>query len=46
LQNQNLPRNNLKLWQSIIEKELLEYLKVKMPQSQADAIRLTQLENL
>jgi len=46
LLRQNLPRNSAKAWHSIIEKELLDYLKAKLPDSQAESIRLTQVENL
>ncbi len=46
LQKQNASRNTTRNWQTLVEKELLEYLKVSLPQSWADAIKLTQVENL
>ncbi len=46
LQQQNMSGNTIKSWHPIIEKDLLDYLKVKLPQSYADAIRLGQIENL
>ncbi len=46
LQKQNAARNTTRNWQTVVEKELLEYLKVSLPQSWADAIKLTQVENL
>lgn len=46
LLRQNTTRNTSKVWQAVVEKDLLNYLKVKLPQSRADIIRLTQIENL
>ncbi len=46
LLQQNLSRNTVKTWHSILGKDLLDCLKVKLPQSYADAIRLAQIENL
>jgi len=46
LLKQNTSRNTLKMWQAVVEKDLLNFIKVKLPQSQADIIRLTQVENL
>jgi hypothetical protein len=43
---QNLQGNTLQSWHSVIEKDLADYLKVKLPQSYADAIKLAQVENL
>jgi hypothetical protein len=46
LLQQNLSRNTVKTWHSILEKDLLDCLKVKLPKSYADTIRLAQVENL
>jgi hypothetical protein len=46
LMQQNLSRNTLKSWQTILGKDLLDCLRVKLPQSYADTIRLVQVENL
>ncbi|MHC1725546.1 MAG: hypothetical protein AB9866_05975 [Syntrophobacteraceae bacterium] len=46
LLKQNLSRHTVKSWHSVIERDLLEYLRVQLPHSQADSIRLTQVENL
>lgn len=46
LQKQNSSRNTARNWQTVVENELPEYLKVKLPQSWADAIKLAQVENL
>ncbi|HYA40622.1 MAG TPA: hypothetical protein VEF34_04935 [Syntrophobacteraceae bacterium] len=46
LLNQNLSGNSTKSWHSVLEKDLLDYLRVKLPQSSPDKITLTQVENL
>jgi len=46
LLKQNLPGNSVKSWHSVLEKDLVDCLRVKLPQSYPDKILLTQLENL
>jgi flagellar basal body-associated protein FliL len=46
LLRQNAQRNTPNTWHTVVEKDLFEYLRVKLPQSKADKIRLTQVENL
>lgn len=46
LLKQNSSRITSRSWYNIVEKELLDYIRVKLPQSHADAIKLTQVENL
>ncbi len=46
LLKQNPSRNTVQSWHSVVEKDLLDYLKAKLPQSCADTIQLTQVENL
>jgi hypothetical protein len=46
LLQQNLSGSTLKSWHSIVEKDLLDYLRVKLPQSYADTLGLAQVENL
>ncbi len=46
LLKQNLSRNSVKSWHSVLEKDLLDCLRVKLPQSYPDKILLTQVENL
>ncbi len=46
LLKQNLSGNSVKSWHSVLEKDLLDCLRVKLPQSYADTILLTQVENL
>lgn len=46
LLQQSLSRNTVKAWHSILGKDLLDCLRVKLPQSYADTIRLAQVENL
>jgi flagellar basal body-associated protein FliL len=46
LLRQNALRNTSSSWHTVVEKDLFEYLRVKLPQSKADQIRLTQVENL
>lgn len=46
LLKQNLAKNTFKVWHQTIEKNLLEYIKAQLPQSQADSIVLTQVENV
>lgn len=46
LQRQNALRYTQGSWHRVVEKDLVEYLRVKLPQSKADKIRLTQVENL
>jgi hypothetical protein len=46
LLKQNLSRNSVKSWHSVLEKDLLDCLRAKLPQSCADTIVLTQVENL
>ncbi len=43
---QNSSRNTTRSWHNVIEKELLDFIRVKLPQSHADGIKLTQVENL
>ena len=45
LLKQNLPGNSEKSWHAVVEKDLLDCLKAKLPQSYADTIVLTQVEN-
>jgi hypothetical protein len=46
LLRQNLSRNSVKSWHCVLEKDLVECLRVKLPQSYPDKILLTQVENL
>jgi hypothetical protein len=46
LLKQNLSGNSVKSWHSVLEKDLLDCLRAKLPQSCADTIVLTQVENL
>ena len=46
LLKQNLSGNSVKSWHSVLEKDLLDCLRAKLPQSYADTIVLTQVENL
>ena len=46
LLRQNALRNTHNSWHTVVEKDLLDYLRVKLPQGKADQIRLTQVENL
>jgi len=46
LLKQNLPGNSVKSWHSVLEKDLVDCLRVKLPQSYPDKILLTQVENL
>jgi hypothetical protein len=46
LLKQNLSGNSVKSWHSVLEKDLIDYLRVKLPQSYPDKILLTQVENL
>jgi hypothetical protein len=46
LSQQNLSRNTAKSWHSVLGKDLVDCLRVKLPQSYADTIQLTQVENL
>jgi hypothetical protein len=46
LLTQNLPGNSVKSWHSVLEKDLVDCLRVKLPQSYPDKILLTQVENL
>ncbi|MGO9376528.1 MAG: hypothetical protein ACLQBD_31155 [Syntrophobacteraceae bacterium] len=46
LLKQNLSGNSVKSWHSVLEKDLLDCLMAKLPQSCADTIVLTQVENL
>jgi len=46
LLKQNLYGNSVKSWHSILEKDLLDFLMAKLPQSYPDKILLTQVENL
>jgi len=46
LLRQNALKNTHGSWHTVVEKDLYEYLRVKLPQSKADQIRLTQVENL
>jgi len=45
LHKQNLPGNSVKTWHSVLEKDLPDYLKLKLPKSYPDKILLTQVEN-
>jgi len=46
LLKQNLSGNSVKSWHSVLEKDLADFLRVKLPQSYPDKILLTQVENL
>jgi hypothetical protein len=46
LLKQNPSGNTVKYWHSLLEKDLVDFLRVKLPQSFPDKIRLTQVENL
>jgi hypothetical protein len=46
LLKQNLPGNSVKSWHWVLEKDLADCLRVKLPQSYPDKILLTQVENL
>lgn len=46
LLQQNAAENTAQTWRSVFGKNLLDYLKVKLPESCPDTIRMTQLENL
>jgi len=46
LLKQNLCGNSVKSWHSVLEKDLFDCLRAKLPQSYADTIVLTQVENL
>ena len=46
LLKQNLSGNSVKSWHSVLEKDLVDFLRVKLPQSYPDKILLTQVENL
>lgn len=46
LLKQNPSGNSVQSWHSVVEKELLDFLRVKLPQSCPDKIALTQVENL
>lgn len=46
LLRQNAPDNTAKSWRSVFEENLLDYLRIKLPESCPDKIRLTQIENL
>jgi hypothetical protein len=46
LLGQNLSGNSAKSWHSVLEKDLLDFLRVKLPQNFPDKIVLTQIENL
>jgi hypothetical protein len=43
---QNLSGNSVKSWHSLLEKDLLDFLRVKLPQGFPDTICLTQVEDL
>ena len=43
---QNLSKNSTKAWRSVLEKDLCDFLRVKLPQGFPDKITLTQAENL
>ncbi len=46
LLRQNLPANSVRTWHTVLEKDLLDCLRVKLPESYPDKILLTQVENL
>ena len=46
LLKQNLSGNSVKSWHWVLEKDLVDCLRVKLPQSYPDKILLTQVENL
>jgi hypothetical protein len=46
LLKQNLPGNSVKSWHGVLEKDLVDCLMVRLPQSYPDKILLTQVENL
>ncbi len=45
LLHQNAADNSARSWHSVLGKNLLDYLSVKLPESCPDKIRLTQVEN-
>lgn len=46
LKGQNASRNTSRSWQTVIEKDLFDYMRAMLPESSVDTIRLTQVENL
>lgn len=46
LQKQNASRNTTRSWQVAIERELLDYIRITLPLSRADSLKLAQVENL
>lgn len=45
LMNQNPSRNSVKSWHSVVEKSLLDYLRVEMPRGYPASIRLAQVKD-
>lgn len=45
LLSQNMTRQTSKSWHDVLGRDLVEYIGAKLPQSRADSIRLTQIEN-
>ncbi len=43
---QNSSRNTRHSWQAVVEKDLFEFIRAKLPESKPDTMRLTQVENL
>jgi hypothetical protein len=43
---QDASKNNHRAWQEIVEKDLFDFLRAKLPDSKPDTLRLTQVENL
>jgi hypothetical protein len=46
LLKQNMPGNSVKSWHSVLENDLGDFLRVKLPQGYPDKILLTQVEDL
>ncbi|MGO9417632.1 MAG: hypothetical protein ACLP51_21150 [Syntrophobacteraceae bacterium] len=46
LLKQNMPGNSVKSWHSVLENDLADFLRVKLPQGFPDKILLTQVEDL
>jgi len=42
---QNMARQTAKSWHDVLGRDLVEYLGVKLPQSRADTVKLTQIES-
>ena len=46
LLKQNIPGNSVKSWHSALENDLVDCLRMRLPQNYPDKILLTQVENL